>query len=706
MSGEMEQGLYALIGAESVSVRFRFILIVLALAGAAFFLWPTFQYYQLNGEREPLLADTTEAGRQKLADWDTLHYEDWLGSRKGRIKLGLDLRGGVYFTMEVDIPALLEESAIKGLTDDTFDQVIAATRQEALTSDEPVIDIFSQKFDELARPQGKTLLDYYDVGDLPGDAGDDAILSKLRGNVEDAVDQAEEVIRQRVDKYGLTEPSIQQQGNRRIIVELPDEKEPARVRDLLSQTARLEFKLVKNNGDIVNVFRAIDQILSGEEPAEENAPETGGTEGQDSTDTSADNTDSTTTPVANDSTGDAGDTTAPTADSNKTQEELNAEYEKAHQFTLLFATYYGVTRDGGGQAVGYDQPMPEGEYSFYIAKANIEKVLAILNRPEIKGMVPEGRQIAFSAHGEQQDADGQPIYSMFVLQADPELTGEVVVDAGADFDPANGQPMVTMAMNTSGAERWGDITGENVGKRVAVVLDSAVYSAPWIQGKIPGGHTRITGSSDIAEADLLATILKSGALKAPIKIIEERVVGPSLGQDQIDQGINAVLFAALLVILFMMIYYMLGGLVADLAVVLNVFFTLAFLAALQGTLTLPGIGALVLTIGMAVDANILIYERIREELAMGKSLRNAVQLGYDKAFSAIIDSNITTFITGVILAIFGSGPIQGFAVMLMIGIGGTLFTAVFITRAVFMLMLDRGSDSLNFGQPKAKSLSA
>jgi preprotein translocase subunit SecD len=328
----------------------------------------------------------------------------------------------------------------------------------------------------------------------------------------------------------------------------------------------------------------------------------------------------------------------------------------------------------------------------------------MLKRPEVRAMIPEGRQIAFSAN-RRDPQDPESPYEMIVLKAEPELRGEVVTDAIGTTDIQTGQPVVQMSMDLFGAERWAQITEDNVNKRVAVVLDSAVYSAPWIEEKIPGGHTRITGSADLKEAELLATVLKSGALKAPIRIIEERIVGPSLGQDQIDQGVNAVLFAALLVVLFMIVYYMFGGLVADIAVVINVFLTLAVLAAFQGTLTLPGIGALVLTIGMAVDANILIYERIREELALGKGLRHAVQLGYEKAFTAIIDSNITTFITGVILYSFGSGPIKGFALMLMIGIGATLFTAVFITRAVFMVILDRGVENINFGQPKTKSVS-
>ncbi len=282
------------------------------------------------------------------------------------------------------------------------------------------------------------------------------------------------------------------------------------------------------------------------------------------------------------------------------------------------------------------------------------------------------------------------------------LTNNAQVTA-ANFDPNSGAPIVLMEMNAEGAERWADITGRNIKKRVAIVLDGSVYSAPTVQNKIAGGSSQITGSQDINEANLLSIILKAGALKAPIKIIEERLVGPSLGEDSIRQGLNALLLAAGLVILFMAIYYAFGGIVADAAVILNVLMTLAILAAFGATLTLPGIGGIVLTIGMAVDANILIYERIREELSYGKALKNAVEIGYEKAFVAIFDSNVTTFMTGVILYAFGSGPIQGFAVTLMIGIAVTLFTAVYMTKTLFMVMLDRGTSSLNFGQPKLRA---
>ncbi len=686
--------------------RIRLIIIILAIAGGAYYLWPTWQYSQLNGEREGLESDTSEAGRLKLAQWDSLHYEDWADARANRIKLGLDLRGGVYFTMEVDIPALLEETASEDLVDETFEQVMLAVREEAALSDDPVLDIFTEKFDEIARPAGKSLLDYYDFN--LSDVSEDGVIDKLSANIDDAVEQAREVITQRVNKYGLTEPSIQVQGTRRIIVELPDEKNPEVVRELLSKTARLEFKMVRNDAEAIQLFASINDLLRESEGDEGDAPEKSvDTTKRKDTNTVAKNIDSTGSGDSND-VADVADTTGDSADdpyAGLTDEEQYEKYRTLHPFTSYLGTYYQQAYESERQAADgvYDQTPPQGEYSFFVSPEGRAEILKILARPEVRSILPEDRQITFSAYP-VDPLDPQSPYEMHVLKSEAELNGEVVTDAGPNIDPMTGRPVVSMAMNLAGAEIWSEITGANVHKRVAVVLDSSVYSAPWIQGQIDGGQTQITGSSDAGEAELLATILKSGVLKAPVKVIEERVVGPSLGADQIERGINAVLFAAILVMIFMIIYYMFGGLIADLAVMLNIFFTLAILAAFQGTLTLPGIGALVLTIGMAVDANILIYERIREELALGKSIKNAVQLGYDKAFSAIIDSNITTFMTGVILYVFGTGPIQGFAFMLMVGIVGTLFTAVFITRVVFTFMLERDVKSLNFGQQKSRTV--
>lgn len=707
-----------------MSLLTRLIIIALVLIGAAWQLWPTYRYSQVNDEREALVADTANnpAGILALQRWDSLNYDDWLSYREKRIKLGLDLRGGVYFTMEVDIPALLRESATPDLVDDTFTKVMDAVDAEARLSEDPVLDIFKQKFAEIAAPQGKTLSDYYELGEL---TEDEEILAKLQNNIDDAVNRAEEVIRQRIDKYGVSETSLQKQGTRRIIIEMPDEQDPSRVRDLLSRTARLEFKLVRNDADIIDAFRAIDELVRGEVPTKG-----GDEEKKDNTDVDTvirpDSTPSgdTTGRPAGDTAGDANDTTAPTNTSDTandpndtTDDSIDNPYEgldpdgqqkkylALHPFTSLFETVLQADRDAQRQPASgvFDMPTsPQAEYSFYLPKKNIAKLQSFLNRPDVRALIPEDRQIALSAHGAGDEGPEQ-VYEIFVLKGEAELTGEYVVDASPNMNE-QGQPVVNMAMDVTGAEIWSELTGTNVKKRVAVVLDSSVYSAPWISEQISGGHTQITGSADPKEAELLSTILKSGALKAPIKIIEERVVGPSLGADQIDQGITAVLIASLLVILFMVMYYVTGGIVADLAVALNVFITLAALAAFQGTLTLPGIGALVLTIGMAVDANILIYERIREELALGKGLAKAVEEGYARAFTAIIDTHITTILTGVILAALGSGPIRGFAIMLVIGILATLFTAVFFTRSIFMFMLERGVSKINFGQPKARTV--
>jgi protein-export membrane protein SecD len=719
-----------------VNPKTRFVLIGLALIAALYVLWPTWHFHSMDSERSAL----DSAGQVR---WDSLHREEYLAARNKRIKLGLDLQGGIYITMEVDAPGMLYESAQRDAIDDTFEQVIAATREEAKLSDEKVIDIFTRNFDKIARPKGRTLLNYFDVGNLGSDASDETITKKLAKNIEDAVDQAVTVVRQRIDKYGVAEPTIQKVGGRRIVVELPGVSDENEVRGLLQTTARLEFKLVKNNVDGARLFKRIDEILAGKIPADTVATKKG-----DSTVAKVDSTkvDSTKNVAKKDSTKVdttrniakkdstkvdttkklAGDTANGKKDSNLagnkadtaagdtndpykglSDEEKGKRYRADHPFSSLFLTSFSKDKDSRPQDVtgiymSKPSEFPTGEYYFYVPKNAIPKIQAMLARPEIRSIFPEDLIVAFDHATNMVDPDNaeNSLYQRYIINRDPELTGDVVTDAAPDFDPQTGQPMVRMQMNADGASRWSTITGQNIGKRVAIVLDSAVYSAPTVQNKIPGGSSQITGSKDAKEANLLAVVLKAGALKAPVKIIEERIVGPSLGEDSIKKGVTATLGAALLVMLFMAIYYAAGGAIADVAVIFNVLLTLAVLAALGATLTLPGIGGLVLTIGMAVDANILIYERMREEMAAGKSLKTAVQLGYEKAWTAIIDTHITTFMTGAILYFFGTGPIQGFALTLMIGLAATLFTAVFVTRTVFAWMLERGATSINIGQPK------
>jgi len=743
----------------------RLIAIAAALLASVWALVPTFQANSLADERSAI-RERLNASRARwiqskarpdslkyaadslaLARWDSANGTDYRAQQKNflahPIKLGLDLQGGIYITMEVDVPALLAESAAREAVDETFEEVMEATRTQALASDDPVLDIFVRNFDKIARPRGKSLVNYFDLK-LGDDATDEVIIEKLSRNIDDAVDQATEVIRQRIDKYGVAEPTIQKTG-RRIIIELPGVDNEEEIRGLLQTTARLEFKMVYNNADAVRLFRKIDSVLAGrvntdsllnlgkrdtaaagtlKDTSSTSAEQTRGDTTKKGGDTIADNTRVDTNRRNGDTSKPAGDSIAAkdTAGAKDTstksdnpyeglpQEEQQRRYLADHPFSAyIFQTQYRQNADDEGQSLGPElfiadaSKIPNGEFSFYIPYEGIERMNAYLNRPEVRAVIPDSLAIVFSAHAE---FGGEPTnrqagaFAVYVVGAEALLTGDYVSDAIANFDQSNGRPVVYMDMNAEGADRWADITGRNIKKRVAIVLDGSVYSAPTVQNKIAGGSSQISGSQDINEANLLAIVLKAGALKAPIKIIEERLVGPSLGEDSIRQGLNALLLAAALVVLFMAIYYAVGGIVADIAVVLNVLMTLAILAAFGATLTLPGIGGIVLTIGMAVDANILIYERIREELSYGKTLKNAVNIGFEKAFVAIFDSNVTTFMTGVILYAFGSGPIQGFAVTLMIGILVTLFTAVFMTRTFFMVLLDRGAASINFGQPR------
>ena len=321
--------------------------------------------------------------------------------------------------------------------------------------------------------------------------------------------------------------------------------------------------------------------------------------------------------------------------------------------------------------------------------------MAYLQRPEVKNAIPDNVEFLFSAKPEITQ-DKQDIYRMFLVNKNPELTGGVIEEAQANIDPQTTEPIVTMSMNAEGARDWARITGSNVGKRIAVVLDGFIYQAPTIQEKIPSGSTRISGMENLEESKLMEIVLKAGSLPASVDIIEERTVGPSLGQDSINQGINSMLFGFFLVAVFMIVYYKLSGTIADLALFFTVIIIMGILAGFQATLTLPGIAGIILTIGMAVDANVLIYERIREELVTGKTTKAAIESGFANSYSAIFDSNITTFFTGVILYQFGSGPIQGFALTLMIGIVCSLFSALILTRLVFDVLAAKGM-KINIG---------
>ncbi len=699
----------------------KYLLLILPLVIAVWTLYPTYFARSLKSDRNAMLetvSDSVERA-QKLQTWNETNGEDYQDYKQKAIKFGLDLEGGMYVTMAVDLVKLIEETAQNDAKDEVFLEVMEKTKAEALATQDDAIDIFVKNFREIAVPQKRDFFDYFDLGDLELTNEED-IVDKLRENSVDAVDQAMQVLSQRINKYKVSEPNISKQGNDRIVLEIPGVTNESEVRDLLQTTARLNFHLVRNNSEIVSAFAEVDDYLKAERERKENGGSAAIEEPPVAADTVAVNADE--EPVVAGEVGESTDTTARTDDSLQlaetdtvtaaeedttnedpyaglSTEEAEAKFQKEHPFTSLFAT----TLASNGQQINYDAPsFPDVEYIFRIPEDKIDEFEALMARPDIRGMIPSKFLISIEANPNQYitDPSGREWFDFWSLEAEASLTGDVIVDAGPNFDPTTNSPIVQMTMNSEGSDRWAAITGANVKKRIAIVLDNRVYSAPVVQQRITGGQSQITGSKDIKEARILAIVLKAGALKAPVEIIEERIVGPSLGEDSIKNGVQASVAAFLLVLLFMAIYYAASGMVADLAVFFNVGLILTLLAAFGGTLTLPGIAGLILTIGMAVDANILIFERVREELSLGRSLRSAIDEGYGKALSAILDSNITTFITGVILFYFGSGPIQGFAVTLMIGIIMTLFTAIMVTRAIIELYLSRGATGFNFGQPK------
>lgn len=619
----------------------RIILILCAIILAVYSLWPTYQDYK---NRKSLSALT---GKDSL-DYFEQHEQDFQKAKENRMKLGLDLQGGMRVVLEVDILQLIDDLAKN--RDDTFKRIMSEMRAES-KSEANVIQSFAKKLQD-----GGTRLSRYYRSLRDDDA---TIISWLESATERAVDQAIEIVRNRVDQYRVSEPNIQKQGGRRIIVELPGVKDQNEVSQLLKGTAKLEFRMLKDPDVSFKVLESIDRFLTGKT---------------------------------------ADDTT--TAKSSKT---AKSEEKPRDALTELLGGKQQPTQADTTQESRIQRDHPFLSYLRFNQKSgeafamdkDRDRLMRLLARPDIQNILPLDFELLWSAKF-QQFADGNKYYTVFALRKTPELTGGVIVNANASVNPEDNRPVVNMEMNSEGARDWSRITGANIGKRVAIVLDNGVFSAPTIIGKIPSGRSQITGIDTPNEARLLEIVLKAGALPAPVTIVEQREVGSSLGEDSIRSGLTASTIAFVLTVLFMILYYHNAGIVADIALLFNILFLLGVMAGFKATLTLPGIAGIVLTIGMAVDANVLINERIREELAGGKTLRAAVDAGYAKAFSAIFDSNITTFITGVILYQFGTGPVQGFALTLMIGIVASMFSAILVTRVIFNLMMDRGLQP-NFG---------
>lgn len=669
---------------------FRIILTLVFITAALMYIYPTYQDYQINKE----LAGLT--GQDSL-DYVTKNADRIRSARDGRLKLGLDLKGGMYVVMDVDVVKLLEDVS-KKKDDPTLKQILDELRNISETSAEPILDIFKQKLSE----KGLTLKSFYgEVRDSDSD-----IEKKLSSEIDNAIDRAVEIVRNRIDQYGVAEPQIQKIGGKRIIVELPGINNPGDVRKLLQGTALLQFQLLKDPETAVKVMQNINNVLvgksitdsltnkslSGSDSLKKNESlaakdttkkETAGknevkkdttkkdvtkkdTTKKDATKKESDKKD---TSKKTDSSTLAGDTSSmsDTSDANLSEEEFKVKYPF---FYMVRLNEQSGTADG------------------YVRAQDKEKVELILKREDVKAVIPSDVMFAWSQ--KSFEANGENIFTLYCLKKDAELTGAVIEDARSNIDPQSNTPIVSMSMSTEGSADWARITGANINKRCAIVLDGVVYSAPVIRSKITGGNSQIEGMGSVQEAKLLEIVLKAGALPAPLKIAEERSIGPSLGEDSIRKGLMSSFVALSLVALFMIVYYRTGGGIADIALVINVLFVVGIMASFKATLTLPGIAGLILSLGMAVDTNVLIFERIREEKESGKPLRTCIEIGYKKAFSAILDSHVTSIITGIVLYQFGTGPIQGFALTLLFGLGANLFTGLVITHFIFDAIVEKG----------------
>ncbi len=599
--------------------------------------------------------------------------------KEKEINFGLDLKGGMNLILEVKVADILKALSNYN-TDNTFNEALQIAEQKELSSSDDFITLFYKAFQEI--DSEARLAAIFNTVELKGkidyNTSNEEVLRVIREESQSAIDNAFNILRTRIDRFGVTQPNIQKlEKAGRVLVELPGIKDPQRVRKLLQGTASLEFwetyeitELVSNliaaNTKVIEIEKAKEALKKTEETTEDVAA----------------------VEVTEEKDGAEGLLSAIESDSTKV-DSLAQKSQKS-----LFSVLQPSQRQKG-PLVGY------------ALVQDTSKVNAYLQMDQVRALFPKNVRFLWGVKAlpQRELEDGttskQEIYELVAIKVTTHdgrapLEGDVITNASKSVTSQGGYE-VSMRMNAEGSNVWARLTKANIGKSIAVVLDGYVYSYPTVQNEITGGSSSITGDFDVTEAEDLANILKSGKLPAPARIVEDTVVGPSLGQEAVSSGLSSFLWAFLVVLAYMIFYYgFKAGAVSDIALLANMFFILGVLASFGAVLTLPGIAGIVLTIGMSVDANVLIYERIREEMAAGKGVKLAVTDGYKNAFSAIIDSNVTTFLTGLILFLFGTGPIKGFATTLMIGIATSFFSAIFITRLIFERILNKNSD-IKFG---------
>ena len=618
----------------------RFLLIGLVLIWGLWSLWPTIKFQNLSSEEKDNLL---EQGRLESIESKV-------------IKQGLDLKGGMYIVLEVDLPTLVENLAIN--KDKKLTSVLSSVRDDI--SIQPEADFFNLFSQKVETKKLKLSRYYYDFG-----SSTDNIITSLKVEAEDAINRVLEILQNRIDQFGVAEPTIQKQGTQRIIVELAGVQNSERARALLESTALLEFYLVKDVTTTNDFMIKIDQLLKKDKSLSNVAKDMDSVEDKDEPDPNNDKAVSVSELFG-------GAESSGESDSAIVNQDMFAE----RPFSSLLRSL--------GNSIG-------------VPEKNAFAVKKLLERPEVDDRLASiGANFLFGHKAEEyalNDGSVEKMYTLYLLDDQAELTGGVVEEAKANLGPQGttsaGQPIVNLSMNSDGARKWAIMTGSNIGRQVAIVLDNKVHMAPNIREKISGGGTLIEGFANIDEAKDIAIVLRAGALPAPVDIIEERVIGPSLGADSVRSGTQSVLIGLTIVLVFMLLYYRTAGSIADFALIWNLVLVLAILASLQATLTLPGIAGLILTVGMSIDANVIIFERIREELDKGKTAKAAIDGGYNRALTTIIDANMTTLIAALVLWQFGTGPIRGFATVLFWGILISMFTAIFVTRTIFNAFVNR-----------------
>lgn len=638
---------------------------------------------------------------KKQAYLDSIYYEEvhnLLGMsftykevKESELNLGLDLQGGMHVTLEISPIEVIRGMAINP-ADADLNQAIDYAKKEQLDSQENFVDLFAEGWDETAngRPMYEVFASAANKRTIPFGSENSVVVAAIRAQVDDAIDRSFEILRTRVDRFGTSQPNIQPvPGSGRIQIELPGVDNPERVRKLLQGTAKLEFLEVADMEEYYRTISSINDLLLQEEKLAETEVASPAVDVEEET-------------PADTTIAEAG------ADSTEIEDDLAAQ--------LAASDSTNVDSLGAQQSPLIALAIPNVAYDLVYNVKDTAKVNRILQREDIARLLPANMAFVWDVKGyELEENSGEMVLNLYAVKrlrgGKAPLTGEVIENARQDYDESS-RPAVSMNMDSEGARKWKQLTGSVAAKnvtggipnRIAIVLDNYVYSAPTVKQEIPGGRSIISGNFTIQEAQDLANILEAGALPAPARIVEEAIIGPTLGKVAQSQGLLSVLAGLGIVILFIIAYYAKGGFVANIALLFNIFFIFGILANLNAALTLPGIAGIVLTIGMSIDANVLIFERIREELRNGLNVKAAIKKGYEKAYSSIIDANVTTLLVAIILYVLGLGPVKGFAITLIIGILSSLFTAVLITRVIIEWMTRKADATVSFETGLSRNL--